>query len=131
MSTAQLIARLGKEGVPNPAVIAIMAAGAAPRGASDSSYWLLGLTGAEVRAPAEMPKMPSYFTAQDMADPLAFPASSPEMLAKFPPTLVLRSEEHTSELQSLMRISYAVFCLKKKKTITHNHHTKYQRDTHS
>src|SRR3546814_4381281 len=29
-----------------------------------------------------------------------------------------RSEEHTSELQSLMRISYAVFCLKKKKTST-------------
>src|SRR3546814_7260621 len=40
-----------------------------------------------------------------------------------------RSEEHTSELQSLMRISYAVFCLKKKKqqqdtTHTKNHHTK-------
>src|SRR3546814_10228402 len=33
----------------------------------------------------------------------------------------LRSEEHTSELQSLMRISYAVFCLKKK--IKHNRHT--------
>src|SRR3546814_8592496 len=31
-----------------------------------------------------------------------------------------RSEEHTSELQSLMRISYAVFCLKKKKQKTHN-----------
>src|SRR3546814_6833539 len=30
----------------------------------------------------------------------------------------LRSEEHTSELQSLMRISYAVFCLKKKTNIT-------------
>src|SRR3546814_5036993 len=30
-----------------------------------------------------------------------------------------RSEEHTSELQSLMRISYAVFCLKKKKQIYH------------
>src|SRR3546814_4803060 len=30
-----------------------------------------------------------------------------------------RSEEHTSELQSLMRISYAVFCLKKKKNIIH------------
>src|SRR3546814_10416533 len=30
----------------------------------------------------------------------------------------LRSEEHTSELQSLMRISYAVFCLKKKSTVT-------------
>src|SRR3546814_3681314 len=34
-------------------------------------------------------------------------------------TIISRSEEHTSELQSLMRISYAVFCLKKKKT----HHT--------
>src|SRR3546814_8703373 len=31
-----------------------------------------------------------------------------------------RSEEHTSELQSLMRISYAVFCLKKKKTLILN-----------
>src|SRR3546814_9177365 len=31
------------------------------------------------------------------------------------PGAALRSEEHTSELQSLMRISYAVFCLKKKK----------------
>src|SRR3546814_1794205 len=34
----------------------------------------------------------------------------------------IRSEEHTSELQSLMRISYAVFCLKKKKK--HNTNTK-------
>src|SRR3546814_5552768 len=32
--------------------------------------------------------------------------------------LLTRSEEHTSELQSLMRISYAVFCLKKKKHVT-------------
>src|SRR3546814_6547516 len=31
-----------------------------------------------------------------------------------------RSEEHTSELQSLMRISYAVFCLKQKNLITHS-----------
>src|SRR3546814_5054961 len=31
-------------------------------------------------------------------------------------TVLVRSEEHTSELQSLMRISYAVFCLTKKKT---------------
>src|SRR3546814_5523481 len=32
----------------------------------------------------------------------------------------VRSEEHTSELQSLMRISYAVFCLKKKNKSTHH-----------
>src|SRR3546814_5322576 len=38
--------------------------------------------------------------------------SRPSMLAS---VLAVRSEEHTSELQSLMRISYAVFCLKKKK----------------
>src|SRR3546814_1608420 len=36
---------------------------------------------------------------------------------------VARSEEHTSELQSLMRISYAVFCLKKKKRQTNNRKT--------
>src|SRR3546814_3149030 len=34
-------------------------------------------------------------------------------------TACTRSEEHTSELQSLMRISYAVFCLKKKKNSNH------------
>src|SRR3546814_2716805 len=37
----------------------------------------------------------------------------------------IRSEEHTSELQSLMRISYAVFCLKKKKTIYQLHHREH------
>src|SRR3546814_3356533 len=38
---------------------------------------------------------------------------------------LLRSEEHTSELQSLMRISYAVFCLTKKKTTNKNKHNVY------
>src|SRR3546814_2489559 len=46
--------------------------------------------------------------------------ATPEILARTEPNLLdlavalFRSEEHTSELQSLMRISYAVFCLKKK-----------------
>src|SRR3546814_5116677 len=35
-----------------------------------------------------------------------------------------RSEEHTSELQSLMRISYAVFCLKKKKNVVSYHNNR-------
>src|SRR3546814_3359023 len=39
--------------------------------------------------------------------------------ALLPPGAPPRSEEHTSELQSLMRISYAVFCLKQKKLIKH------------
>src|SRR3546814_10618021 len=42
-----------------------------------------------------------------------------------------RSEEHTSELQSLMRISYAVFCLKKKKTTYQLTHKSYQNLTNS
>src|SRR3546814_5375388 len=42
-------------------------------------------------------------------------ATSPHGLRLSKQALNLRSEEHTSELQSLMRISYAVFCLKKKK----------------
>src|SRR3546814_4339955 len=37
-------------------------------------------------------------------------------------TISIRSEEHTSELQSLMRISYAVFCLKKKRQRQHEEH---------
>src|SRR3546814_2111587 len=48
-----------------------------------------------------------------------------------------RSEEHTSELQSLMRISYAVFCLKKNKrirtinTLNHNYNTDNTKPTHT
>src|SRR3546814_1573830 len=44
--------------------------------------------------------------------------------------LAARSEEHTSELQSLMRISYAVFCLKKKKTNNKNKAHNHSKDKH-
>src|SRR3546814_2978103 len=45
------------------------------------------------------------------------------MIEKVPPDLSkYRSEEHTSELQSLMRYSYAVFCLKKKKNHNQQQH---------
>src|SRR3546814_10312026 len=45
---------------------------------------------------------------------------------------IFRSEEHTSELQSLMRISYAVFCLKKKKKQnTKHYHTYTERVTNT
>src|SRR3546814_3491226 len=52
----------------------------------------------------------SSIHARDDVTPAARPAS-------------MRSEEHTSELQSLMRISYAVFCLKKKKNNKRTHET--------
>src|SRR3546814_3560583 len=47
------------------------------------------------------------------------------------PHLRRRSEEHTSELQSLMRISYAVFCLKKKTTDTYNTPTEIKKKTNN
>src|SRR3546814_8637567 len=61
------------------------------------------------------------------------PSASPAPMASRPSPR--RSEEHTSELQSLMRISYAVFCLKKQKqthhTITYNTRSTTHHDTHA
>src|SRR3546814_5173425 len=48
-----------------------------------------------------------------------------------PRAVAVRSEEHTSELQSLMRISYAVFCLKKKKIINPYKHKYYTKNVHT
>src|SRR3546814_2172606 len=57
---------------------------------------------------------------------LGHPLAFPHLLA------LLRSEEHTSELQSLMRISSAVFCLKKKTKIIINYNIKiYQSNNHN
>src|SRR3546814_8984244 len=73
---------------------------------------VLGLGEAELRAMAIGPDRYRQFEIEKkgggtrpVEDPVA-------------PLKRVRSEEHTSELQSLMRISYAVFCLKKKKTTT-------------
>src|SRR3546814_8594700 len=52
------------------------------------------------------------FLTRAFTTPLATPFCTSNLVA------AVRSEEHTSELQSLMRISYAVFCLQKKTNIT-------------
>src|SRR3546814_1639603 len=68
-----------------------------------------------MRTPAKLPGPTPQTYASSCAK--AMPASA-------------RSEEHTSELQSLMRISYAVFCLKKKKPKNiHHHHKTTQENT--
>src|SRR3546814_5146308 len=56
--------------------------------------------------PAQRKRLGQFFTGLPLGALLAHLALDP---------VARRSEEHTSELQSLMRISYAVFCLKKKK----------------
>src|SRR3546814_1134136 len=59
--------------------------------------------------PLDMESASSGFSGADLADHFGV------LRRRMTPGLD-RSEEHTSELQSLMRISYAVFCLKKKET---------------
>src|SRR3546814_10817423 len=69
---------------------------------------------AEMMGGAELPE--SFHGEQIGVTTLTMARLQERMLDKTPrvaPTVVDRSEEHTSELQSLMRISYAVFCLKK------------------
>src|SRR3546814_2096716 len=75
--------------------------------------------------PAGMPMMAGFGRIENnCATPVTITgASSPAFdSAALHETRIVdgRSEEHTYELQSLMRISYAVFCLKKKNTLLHN-----------
>src|SRR3546814_11129466 len=67
---------------------------------------------ARVEEHAARPRVPFE---RERAQPLSVSASFQGADAQPKPVVERRSEEHTSELQSLMRISYAVFCLKKKK----------------
>src|SRR3546814_13759911 len=57
-----------------------------------------------------------HLHADGRLDPAASTEPAAALEYAYDPAQPVRSEEHTSELQSLMRISYAVFCLKKKNT---------------
>src|SRR3546814_8235384 len=61
--------------------------------------------------------------ARNTVMPQGIGTADPQAENQMLPWRIDRSEEHTSELQSLMRISYAVFCLKKKKIKRINHKT--------
>src|SRR3546814_1503732 len=98
------------------------------------------------RFPARIRKRPGYplpaFSScdQSRATHMAMPIPPPIQRVVSPflasrrcisySSVVSRSEEHTSELQSLMRISYAVFCLKTNKTLTHQQHLSTYTATH-
>src|SRR3546814_3088420 len=77
-----------------------------------------GLAALPARAAADQAREAVGLFAQSCLKHVEDPADLQAWIAATPQ----RSEEHTSELQSLMRISYAVFCLKKKKLITQNTH---------
>src|SRR3546814_6303112 len=75
------------------------------------------------RIMAEHPMLPDSDTPPPAGEESSLPATEAE------PRPQQRSEEHTSELQSLMRISYAVFCLKKKTTPTYQSTTSNNNST--
>src|SRR3546814_6009728 len=76
---------------------------------------LIRLTGEDVRG---------FLQGLVTSDVAALDADAPRWTALLTPQgKALRSEEHTSELQSPMRISYAVFCLTKKKMMMQQHST--------
>src|SRR3546814_7311335 len=90
-----------------------------------ASVAAVGLTVAATLLLAE-PGFASDLGADANAPVILLPGTEPAMKAEtadLSTDAPVRSEEHTSELQSLMRISYAVFCLKKKKPYYYSHTT--------
>src|SRR3546814_6373787 len=83
---------------------------AEPGGVHCPPIWLLGSSGASARM-AGAAGMGYSFAAHFS------PAPPAPAMRTYRDSFQPRSEEHTSELQSLMRLSYAVFCLKQKITI--------------
>src|SRR3546814_6999613 len=88
-----------------------------PREGEDAFLHRFVAAGAAVRYRSLNPHNSAGLVSLD----IALPRNKIDWLEVLPPSIsrkilaTSRSEEHTSELQSLMRISYAVFCLKKKK----------------
>src|SRR3546814_7095750 len=82
------------------------------------SYFLIGLSVFGVFGSFTY-YLPELFPTRLRATGAGFCYNIGRVIAAVGPFMVGRSEEHTSELQSLMRISYAVFCLKKKKKHCH------------
>src|SRR3546814_6557443 len=103
--------------------VPITSAGVGRRGASPGSRrrWRSGSVGVEEVGAAEVRSLPLDRRRRLAADVVDHARDAADLVddavgdAAEEVVRQVRSEEHTSELQSLMRISYAVFCLKKKK----------------
>src|SRR3546814_7798215 len=82
-----------------------------------SAEWLRGVLTCGALCASALYLSPGFAPIPGLSEPALTDRQFDEVRAQMitPRALGGRSEEHTSELQSLMRISYAVFCLKKKK----------------
>src|SRR3546814_7499721 len=81
-------------------------------------FMLIGELVDEARISAVLEQPPHEIGEQILVPAHRRVDAAPVIVLAHQPFVQPRSEEHTSELQSLMRISYAVFCLKKKKINT-------------
>ena len=101
--TGEVVARLIEDGVELPGAIGTFCSSLAPLG-GDSSYVSPALSGDPVGSgPISITERLPYFKGADASDPLVLPANSPEMLKKFPPTLLItgtRDFAMSSVLQS-------------------------------
>jgi acetyl esterase/lipase len=92
--TAEFAAWLPPHGLPQAGAIGIFGAGGVPFGAGDSAY-IAGNVDGMFPPPARPGEPPApditrgYFAKADMADPMISPALHPEVMAKFPPTLLI------------------------------------------
>ena len=92
--SGQVAAWLPKHGLPQAGAIGIFGAGAARMGAGDSAYLTAYIDGGFPPPSKSDPAMKwgsfrPYFQAADLNDPMVLPADHPDVLAKFPPTLVI------------------------------------------
>src|SRR3546814_4170816 len=109
-----------------PGLVAVAMMSGASTASAQSFWYRHGIPGiGAFSAPPTEPCGESPYPGQVCADGSIYAGLSPDgdiamyvAASSAPSTLLWRSEEHTSELQSLMRISYAVFCLKKKNIIS-------------
>jgi acetyl esterase/lipase len=85
--TAQAVARLVKTHLPRPGAIAMLSAGASYWAEGDSAHFGAATTGEAMMSPGDHP----YFAGVDLGDPLAFPLRSEEVMAQFPPSLLITS----------------------------------------
>jgi len=89
--TAEVVALLQTRGLPAPGAIGIFCASAGGWAGGDSTYFTAGFSvvGAKADSPHFAVSDAAYFSAADMRDPLVAPITSPRMLAKYPPTLII------------------------------------------
>lgn len=91
MQTAMSVAWFQTHSLPRPGAIGIFCASAGGIFGGDATYTAMPLGEARIIPPGPPPKRPplGYFSDADMKDPMVSPVDSPEVLAKFPPTLVI------------------------------------------